>query len=244
MSLPGLTEKEVLKLSRSLRTQDTGFVPELSPVEAGELLEKSLSNGASLKELSDYFGFSHSKMPSEMIKIYKKLDKDLRHLVLFAKYPTYKRGLGYLTFDLARIIAGHDIKDQKDLALATIDYRFKRIDLEGIRQRLKRSALPFNQVLDEFKNRQGSRVVTTLISAFLDKKVIGIMKTSKRNEIFYKVLGSKNVKNLLDKNSKVIVQAICNENNYSISLSGEKLTNKFKNDLDVLIEKEIKNEIK
>ena len=31
MSLPGLTNKEVLKLSRSLRTQDTKFIPELSP---------------------------------------------------------------------------------------------------------------------------------------------------------------------------------------------------------------------
>ena len=244
MSLPGLSAKEVLKLSRSLRTQDTDFVPELSPVEAGELLEKSISKGSSLKELSEYFGFSHTKMPGEMIKIYKKLDKELRHLVFFAKQPMYKRGLGYLTFDLARIIASHDLKNQKNLAIATIDYRFKRVDLEGIRQRIERSGLPFNKVLEEFKNRQGSTMVTTLIAAFLDKKVIKIMKTSKRNAIFYKALKSDSINSFLDKNNKVIVQAVCNESNYSISLSGDKLTDKFKNDLDLLIEKEIKNEIK
>ena len=242
MSLPGLTAKEVLKLSRSLRTQDTGFVPEVNPVEAGELLEKSISNGASLKELSDYFGFSHTKMPSEMINIYKKLDKNLRHLVFFARQPMYKRGLGYLTFDKARIISGHDIKNQKDLALATIDYRFKRIDLEGIRQRLKRSGLPFNEVLEEFKKRQGTSLVTTLIGTFFDKKVIEIMKTPTRNSTFYKALDSDRATDLLEKNNKVIVQAVCNENTYSITLSGDKLTTKFKNDLDILIEQEIKNE--
>ena len=242
MSLPGLTAKEVLKLSRSLRTQDTRFIPEVNPVEAGELLEKSISNGANLKELSDYFGFSHTKMPSEMINIYKKLDKDLRHLVFFARQPMYKRGLGYLTFDKARIIAGHDIKNQKNLALATIDYRFRRIDLEGIRQRLNRSGLPFNEVLEEFKKRQGTNLVTTLIGAFFDKKVIEIMKTPTRDSTFYKALDSDRVTSLLDTNSKVIVQAVCNESTYSITLSGDKLTTKFKNDLDILIEQEIKNE--
>ena len=33
-----------------------------------------------------------------------------------------------------------------------------------------------------------------------------------------------------------------NESTYSITLSGDKLTTKFKNDLDILIEQEIKNE--
>ena len=181
-------------------------------------------------------------MPSEMINIYKKLDKNLRHLVFFARQPMYKRGLGYLTFDKARIISGHDIKNQKDLALATIDYRFKRIDLEGIRQRLKRSGLPFNEVLGEFKKRQGTSLVTTLIGTFFDKKVIEIMKTPTRNITFYKALDSDRVTGLLEKNNKVIVQAVCNENTYSITLSGDKLTTKFKNDLDILIEQEIINE--
>ena len=35
---------------------------------------------------------------------------------------------------------------------------FKRIDLEGILQRMNRSGLPFNKVLKEFKERQGSNV--------------------------------------------------------------------------------------
>tara|TARA_A100001011_G_scaffold170559_1_gene179449 strand:- start:5291 stop:6022 length:732 start_codon:yes stop_codon:yes gene_type:complete len=242
MSLPGLTEKEVLKLSRSLRTQDTEFIPELTPVEAGELLQKSIDNGSNIKELSDYFGFSHTKMPSEMIKISNDLNKELRHLVFFARMPLYKRGIGYLTFDLARQIAKHDKKNQNDLALATIDYKLKRIDLEGIRQRMDRSGLPFNTVLDEFKNRKGSNVVTTLIGAFLDKKVIEIMKTSKKDTVFYKVLETDSLKKFLLENNKTILQAVCNESNYSLSISGNKLTKKFKNELDLLIEKEIKNE--
>tara|TARA_Y100000816_G_C26101962_1_gene584323 strand:+ start:1665 stop:2402 length:738 start_codon:yes stop_codon:yes gene_type:complete len=243
MSLPGLTNKEVLKLSRSLRTQDTKFIPELSPVEAGELLNKSISKGSSLKELSEYFGFSHTKMVSEMIKIYKNLDKELRHLVYFSRQPMYKRGLGYLTFDLARVIASHEINNQKELALTAIDYRFKRVDLEGIRQRMDRSGLSLREVIEEFKKRQGATtLITTLIGGFFDKKVLDIMKSSKKEKIFYKVLDSSKVKSLLSKNNKVIVQAVCNATNYSLTISGDKLTNKFKNDLDILIEEEIKNE--
>ncbi len=244
MSLPGLTAKEVLKLSRSLNTQDTKFIPEVSPVEAGELLAKSISNGSSLKDLSAYFGFSHTKMVSEMIKIYQNLDKDLRHLVFFARQPMYKKGLGYLTFDLARIIANHDLKNQKKLAIATIDYKFRRIDLEGIRQRIDRSGLSFTKVLEEFKKRKGVSVVTTLVGSFIDKKVSDTMNTKEGKNIFYNVLESNKVQTFLNENKKVIVQAVCNSNNYSITLSGDKLSDKFKNDIDLLIEKQIKNEIK
>ena len=68
------------------------------------------------------------------------------------------------------------------------------------------------------------------------------MTTPTRNTTFYKALDSDRVTDLLDKNNKVIVQAVCNENTYSITLSGDKLTTKFKNDLDILIEQGIKNE--
>ena len=125
------------------------------------MLNKSISKGSSLKELSEYFGFSNTKMVSEMIKIYKNLDKELRHLVYFSRQPMYKRGLGYLTFDLARVIASHEINNQKELALTAIDYRFKRVDLEGIRQRMDRSGLSLKEVIEEFKKRQGA---TTLIT--------------------------------------------------------------------------------
>ena len=101
----------------------------------------------------------------------------------------YKRGLGYLTFDLARVIASHEINNQKELALTAIDYRFKRVDLEGIRQRMDRSGLSLKEVIEEFKKRQGATtLITTLIGGFFDKKVLDIMKSSKKKKFFIKFL--------------------------------------------------------
>lgn len=239
MEIKGITPKELLALSRSLNTRNTGFKPELSPVECGELLSKCVKVGNTVRELSDYFGYIHTKSINEFITIYKKINKNISHLIVFAEQDQYKRGLKYITYDKARIIAKYDNEDQESLAIATIDYGFSRYDLEGIKQRMERSGLSFKAVLDEFKKRKDAPIVTTLISFFLNDNVLKIMATEKGSKIFYKALESKAIINLFKENNKKLIQAKCSPSTYSLTISGGILTNEFKNNIDIEIEKSL-----
>ena len=237
MKLKGLSPKEELSLSRSINTRNTGFKPELSPVEVGQYLNKCIESGNTIKELTEYFGYIHTKSINEFIIIYKNLNKNIAHLVVFADQDQYKKGLNYITYDKARIIAKYNEKFQEKLALATIDYQFSRYDLEGISQRMERSKLPFEEVLEEFKKRKEAPIVTTLIAFFLNKQVLELMSTKTGVKKFYKVLESTEVIELLKQNKKRIVQAKCSSSTYSLTISGGMLDDDFKNDIDYKVEK-------
>ena len=237
MKLKGLTPKEELLLSRSVNTRNTGFIPEISPVEVGNLLNKCIENGSSVQDLTDYFGYIHTKTINEFLSIYENLNENISHLVVFADQKLYKRGLNYITYDKARIIAKFDSKFQETLALATIDYQFSRYDLEGIKQRMHRTGLSFKEVLNEFKKRKEKPIVTTLLTFFLDKKVLKLMSSEKGQDTFYKVLESDSINSLFKNNNRRIVQAKCSSSTYSLTISGGILSNKFKNDIDLTVER-------
>jgi hypothetical protein len=106
-----------------------------------------------------------------------------------------------------------------------------------MKQRMDRSGLPFKEVLKEFKKRKEDPVVTTLLTFFLDKKVLDLMSSEKGKKVFYKTLEMPEVKTLFKENNKNIVQAQCSEALYSLTISGGKLTKEFRNIVDLSIER-------
>ncbi len=237
MSLKGISPKEELSLSRSVNYKNTGFKPEISPYEVGRLLTKCIDSGNTVQELTDYFQYGYTKSINDLINIYKKSNENIAHLIVFDEQELYKRGIGYITFDVARILVKFDKKHQEELAVATVDYQMDRYDLEGMKQRMDRSGLSFKEVLKEFKKRKEDPIVTTLLTFFLDKKVLNLMSSEKGKQVFYKTLEMPEIKTLLKENNKNIVQAQCSETTYSLTISGGKLTEEFKNSIDLTIER-------
>lgn len=237
MSLKGITPKEELSLSRSVNYKNTGFKPEISPYEVGRLLTKCIDSGNTVQELTDFFQYGYTKSVNDLVNIYKKANENIAHLIVFDEQELYKRGIGYITFDVARILVKFDKKYQEELAIATVDYQMDRYDLEGMKQRMDRSGLPFKDVLKEFKKRKEDPVVTTLLTFFLDKKVLNLMSSEKGKKVFYKTLETPEIKTLFKENNKNIVQAQCSEALYSLTISGGKLTKEFKNTVDLTIER-------
>jgi hypothetical protein len=237
LSLKGITPKEELSLSRSVNYKNTGFKPEISPYEVGRLLTKCIDSGNTVQELTDFFQYGYTKSVNDLINIYKNSNKNISHLIVFDEQELYKRGIGYITFDVARILVKFDKKYQEELAIATVDYQMDRYDLEGMKQRMDRSGLPFKEVLKEFKKRKEDPVVTTLLTFFLDKKVLNLMSSEKGKKVFYKTLETSEIKTLFKENNKNIVQAQCSEALYSLTISGGKLTKEFKNTVDLTIER-------
>ena len=239
MTLKGITPKEELSLSRSVNYKNTGFKPEISPVEVGKLLTKCIDSGNTVQELTDYFQYGYTKSINDLINIYKNCNENITQLIVFDEQPLYKRGIGYITFDTARILVKFDKNFQEELAVATVDYQFDRYDLEGMKQRMDRSGLAFSEVLKEFKERKNRPVVTTLIAFFLNPKVREIMSKSGGKKQFYKALESQDIKTLLKENKKNIVQAQCSETTYSLTISGGRLLKDFKDDIDIKIEENL-----
>jgi len=237
LSLKGITPKEELSLSRSVNYKNTGFKPEISPYEVGRLLTKCIDSGNTVQELTDFFQYGYTKSVNDLVNIYKKANENIAHLIVFDEQELYKRGIGYITFDVARILVKFDKKYQEELAIATVDYQMDRYDLEGMKQRMDRSGLPFKEVLKEFKKRKEDPVVTTLLTFFLDKKVLNLMSSEKGKKVFYKTLETSEIKTLFKENNKNIVQAQCSETTYSLTISGGKLTEEFKNSIDLTIER-------
>ena len=112
-----------------------------------------------------------------------------------------------------------------------------RYDLEGMKQRMDRSGLSFKEILKEFKKRKEDPIVTTLLAFFLDKKVLDLMSSEKGKKVFYNTLEMPEIKTLLKENKKNIVQAQCSETTYSLTISGGKLTEEFKNSIDLTMER-------
>tara|TARA_B100001094_G_C18080347_1_gene744834 strand:+ start:232 stop:963 length:732 start_codon:yes stop_codon:yes gene_type:complete len=237
LSLKGVTPKEELSLSRSVNYKNTGFKPEISPYEVGRLLTKCIDSGNTVQELTDFFQYGYTKSVIDLVNIYKNSNENIAHLIVFDEQELYKRGIGYITFDVARILVKFDKKYQEELAIATVDFQMDRYDLEGMKQRMDRSGLPFKEVLKEFKKRKEDPVVTTLLTFFLDKKVLDLMSSEKGKKVFYKTLEMPEVKTLFKENNKNIVQAQCSEALYSLTISGGKLTKEFRNIVDLSIER-------
>ena len=232
-----MTPKEELSLSRSVNYKNTGFKPEISPYEVGRLLTKCIDSGNTVQELTDFFQYGYTKSVNDLVNIYKNSNENITHLIVFDEQELYKKGIGYITFDVARILVKFDKKYQEELAIATVDYQMDRYDLEGMKQRMDRSGLPFKEVLKEFKKRKENPVVTTLLTFFLDKKVLDLMSSEKGKKVFYKTLEMPEIKNLFKENNKNIVQAQCSEALYSLTISGGKLTKEFRNIVDLTIER-------
>ncbi len=232
-----MTPKEELSLSRSVNYKNTGFKPEISPYEVGRLLTKCIDSGNTVQELTDFFQYGYTKSVIDLVNIYKNSNENIAHLIVFDEQELYKRGIGYITFDVARILVKFDKKYQEELAIATVDFQMDRYDLEGMKQRMDRSGLPFKEVLKEFKKRKEDPVVTTLLTFFLDKKVLDLMSSEKGKKVFYKTLEMPEVKTLFKENNKNIVQAQCSEALYSLTISGGKLTKEFRNIVDLSIER-------
>ena len=232
-----MTPKEELSLSRSVNYKNTGFKPEISPYEVGRLLTKCIDSGNTVQELTDFFQYGYTKSVNDLVNIYKNLNENIAHLIVFDEQELYKRGIGYITFDVARILVKFNKKYQEELAIATVDYQMDRYDLEGIKQRMDRSGSPFKEVLKEFKKRKEDPVVTTLLTFFLDKKVLDLMSSEKGKKVFYKTLEMPEIKTLFKENNKNIVQAQCSEALYSLTISGGKLTKEFRNTVDLSIER-------
>jgi hypothetical protein len=232
-----VTPKEELSLSRSVNYKNTGFKPEISPYEVGRLLTKCIDSGNTVQELTDFFQYGYTKSVIDLVNIYKNSNENIAHLIVFDEQELYKRGIGYITFDVARILVKFDKKYQEELAIATVDFQMDRYDLEGMKQRMDRSGLPFKEVLKEFKKRKEDPVVTTLLTFFLDKKVLDLMSSEKGKKVFYKTLEMPEVKTLFKENNKNIVQAQCSEALYSLTISGGKLTKEFRNIVDLSIER-------
>ena len=237
MSLKGVTPKEELSLSRSVNYKNTGFKPEISPYEVGRLLTKCIDSGNTVQELTDFFQYGYTKSVNDLINIYKNSNENIAHLIVFDEQELYKKGIGYITFDVARILVKFDKKYQEELAIATVDYQMDRYDLEGMKQRMDRSGLPFKEVLKEFKKRKEDPVVTTLLTFFLDKKVLDLMSSEKGKKVFFETLEMPLIKTLFKENNKNIVQAQCSEALYSLTISGGKLTKEFRNIVDLTIER-------
>ena len=237
MSLKGVTPKEELSLSRSVNYKNTGFKPEISPYEVGRLLTKCIDSGNTVQELTDFFQYGYTKSVNDLINIYKNSNENIAHLIVFDEQELYKKGIGYITFDVARILVKFDKKYQEELAIATVDYQMDRYDLEGMKQRMDRSGLPFKEVLKEFKKRKEDPVVTTLLTFFLDKKVLDLMSSEKGKKVFFETLEMPLIKTLFKENNKNIVQAQCSEALYSLTISGGKLTKEFKNTVDLTVER-------
>lgn len=237
MSLKGITPKEELSLSRSVNYKTTGFKPDISPYEVGRLLTKCIDSGNTVQELTDYFQYGYTKSVNDLINIYKSSNENIAHLIVFDEQELYKRGIGYITFDVARILVKFDKQYQEELAITTVDYQMDRYDLEGMKQRMDRSGLPFKEVLEEFKKRKEDPVVTTLLAFFLDAKVTDLMMSEKGKKVFYEVLETPELKTLFKENNKNIVQAQCSKTTYSLTISGGKLTQEFKNTVDLTIER-------
>ena len=232
-----MTPKEELSLSRSVNYKNTGFKPEISPYEVGRLLTKCIDSGNTVQELTDFFQYGYTKSVNDLINIYKNSNENIAHLIVFDEQELYKKGIGYITFDVARILVKFDKKYQEELAIATVDYQMDRYDLEGMKQRMDRSGLPFKEVLKEFKKRKEDPVVTTLLTFFLDKKVLDLMSSEKGKKVFFETLEMPLIKTLFKENNKNIVQAQCSEALYSLTISGGKLTKEFRNIVDLTIDR-------
>lgn len=242
MPLAGLSQKEILQVSRSLGTQNTNYIPELTPVEVGEKLTKSKEAGSKLKDLSETFKVNISVI-SEHISIFENLNSSLFHHVYYSKQDEYSKA-GKVGYDKARIIARFPKKMQEKVLLSTLDNGFTRADIQSVKQLLDRSGRKLPSILQEIVDRKGLQIVTSFIGFISDKKTQDYLTNFtqlERNKILDQIINKKNINDLFRSEGKKPLSSSCGEKSYTITIPGKYLSRDFKDQLDRKINKGLNN---
>lgn len=237
MSLPGLTEKESLKLQRSVGSQNSEYKTALTPTESGEYILRSQKAGASNKEIAQYCNLEPtSKMVNEHKNLYLNLDSKLHQ---FVAYSDSKKP-GQIVFDRARIISQFDKKYQELIIFSTIEHNFNRTNLEGIKQKLERSNMDIKEIVKEMAERKGQNLVVNFFSYIHDKKFRQKLSStfqSDRDKIFSQVLKDKMLEEIVKKDQKKILSGTLGKSHYSLLITGSSLSVKTKKLIEERIEK-------
>ena len=237
MSLPGLSSVESLSLQRSVGTNNSGFVPELSPVESGEYINRSLNSGASSTEIAEWCGLeASSKMPNEFKNLFLNLEINLHHFVCNGvdKKP------GQVTFDRARIISTIPQKYQEQILLATLEHNFTRIDIQGIKQKMDRSDMDIKEIIKEMADRKGENLVVNFFVYIHDKKFkakINNTLQNDRNKVFANVLEDKELLGIISSHRKKIISGTLGKTHYSLLITGSNLSIDLKKQIETRVEK-------
>lgn len=236
MSLPGLSSKESLSLQRSVGTKISGFVPELSPVESGEYINRSLNSGATNTEIAEWCGLeAHSKMPNEFKNLFLKLDQNLHHFICNGadKKP------GQVNFDRARIISTFPQKLQEQILLATLEHNFTRIDIQSIKQKMDRSDMKIKEIISEIAHRKGENLVVNFFVYIHDKTFKEKIKNTlqvNRNKMFAHVLEDKELLGIIESQRKKIISGTLGKTHYSLLITGKNLSVDLKKQIEKRIE--------
>jgi hypothetical protein len=236
MSLPGLSATESLSLQRSVGTQNTGFIPELTPVESGEYINRSLNSGATSKDIAEWCGLeAHSKMPNEFKNLFLHLEENLHHLICSG----VNKKLGQVPFDRARIISTFPQKHQEQILFATLEYNFTRRDIQGIKQKMERSDMKIKEIIKEMADRKGQNLVVNFFVYIHDKKFkekINNTIQTYRDKLFANVLEDRELLDIISNHRKKIINGTLGKKHYSLLITGNNLSVDLKKQIEKRIE--------
>ena len=237
----GWTNKEEIFLLTSVGHQKTQFSKrDYTPVEVGEKLQKAIKNGASVNDIASFLSVDKSLI-SRFLRLYKDLDKKYHHLISFRPVPE-----GKIAFDTAQEIARFSKKDQSQLISAILEYNFKREQIQGVFQQLKRTDKKLEEIIETLSKRSGGKrrfMVMGLIPEDV-KHILQSYTQDKLDILSEKILNSKNL-NKSSQSKEILIQELTvGKETFSLIIRKGSLPRDMIEFLSDLIQIELKNELK
>jgi len=237
----GWTNKEEIFLLTSVGNQKTQFSKrDYTPVEVGEKLQKAITNGASVNDIASFLSVDKSLI-SRFLRLYKDLDKKYHHLISFRPVPE-----GKIAFDTAQEIARFSKKDQSQLISAILEYNFKREQIQGVFQQLKRTDKKLEEIIETLSKRSGGKrrfMVMGLIPEDV-KHILQSYTQDKLDILSEKILNSKNL-NKSSQSKEILIQELTvGKETFSLIIRKGSLPRDMIEFLSDLIQIELKNELK
>jgi hypothetical protein len=237
----GWTNKEEIFLLTSVGNQKTQFSKrDYTPVEVGEKIQKAIKNGASVNDIASFLSVDKSLI-SRFLRVYKDLDKKYHHLISFRPVPE-----GKIAFDTAQEIARFSKKDQSKLISAILEYNFKREQIQGVFQQLKRTDKKLEEIIETLSKRSGGKrrfMVMGLIPEDV-KHILQSYTQDKLDILSKKILNSKNL-NKSSQSKEILIQELTvGKETFSLIIRKGSLPRDMIEFLSDLIQIELKNELK
>ena len=182
--LPGLTAQEFQELKFSVG-QTTRDRRPLSPMEVGELCEKSIGNGANRQKIAAGLEITEG-MISKFLRL-KDLAPEIRHLVSWGY-----SGDGAIGFSVAAELARRSVTGQKIVSEAILRHRIRRTEILSVFQLFERSKEPLPACVDRVLRRRSSvriqQIVLGAVTSAESVKRLLSLSQIKRDELLEKIV--------------------------------------------------------
>jgi len=182
---PGLTRREFQELLLSVGKTTRSRRP-LSPVEVGNLCEKSIGKGASPKEITEAVKMTDRSMISKFVRL-RALIPEVRHLVSWGYSGDAAIGFS-VAFQLARMSESQ----QPVASAAVLKYRLTRDEMTSVIQLLERSGDPLDKCVDRVVRRRPvvriRQIVLGAVTSAASSAKLSFLSQLQRDELLERIV--------------------------------------------------------